>query len=180
MCSAVAPSILVLEDEFLIALDVEHILREAGFADLIIVTSCHDAMIWLLDNSPSIGILDLNLKDGQSDEVARTLSERGIPFVICSGVTQSELPPAFSQGTFLGKPCCPDLLIAAVQQAFSVSPLDDVVGKSGQSPKRRGPSPRGIFDQSKAFATASEDARIKAHRIKTELLRLLRRERDMP
>jgi hypothetical protein len=56
--------------------------------------------------------------------------------------------------------------------------MTDVNSKEAKSRRRRGPTPRGQFEESKLFATESETARLEAARKKTEQLRLLRLERE--
>jgi len=112
-------SILILEDEPLIALDLESTLADAGFHDLVIRTSCHDASIWLSHNTPSMAILDIHLKDGSCDHVAQVLVDRHVPFVVCSATHREDIKDVFLFGQFLSKPCQPHHLIDGVHQALS-------------------------------------------------------------
>jgi DNA-binding response OmpR family regulator len=115
-------SLLILEDEVLIAMDHQFNAERAGFKSVTILSSYATARDWLSSNSPSVVLLDVQLQDGACSEVAVLLSERGIPFVVCSGSRRDDTDPAFRSGIWLPKPCSPeDLLIALTQARESAS-----------------------------------------------------------
>ncbi|MER9355619.1 response regulator [Mesorhizobium sp. M0514] len=99
-------SVVVLEDEALIALDVEQSLCDAGFNVLAVLSSCSEALEWLQSNSPDVAVLDVELNDGNCEAVARLLHERNIPFVVHSGSAfdGSYYDPIFQNGTWVSKP----------------------------------------------------------------------------
>ncbi|MHB9436578.1 MULTISPECIES: response regulator [unclassified Mesorhizobium] len=99
-------SVVVLEDEALIALDVEQSLCDAGFNVLAVLSSCSEALEWLQSNSPDVAVLDIELNDGNCDAVARLLYERNIPFVVHSGSAFDPrcYDPIFQKGTWVSKP----------------------------------------------------------------------------
>ncbi len=110
-------SVLVLEDEPIIALDLEEVLGEAGYDDVQVFSSCADASAWLEANTPRVGILDPRLRDGVCTSIAQTLLQRSVPFVVYSGQAPDLTEDAanvFSKGTFLSKPCHPDQLLKAI------------------------------------------------------------------
>lgn len=75
---------LLLEDEAIIAFDVEQALEEAGFLVTTNVT-CSAADEWLRNTPPDVAVVDIRLKDGSSEvNVARFVRD-GIPFVVQSG-----------------------------------------------------------------------------------------------
>jgi DNA-binding response OmpR family regulator len=90
-------SLLILEDEVLIAMDHQFNAERAGFKSVTIISSCATAHVWLSSNSPSVALLDVQLQDGSCSEVAVLLRERGIPFVVCSGSTRDDADPDFAQ-----------------------------------------------------------------------------------
>jgi DNA-binding response OmpR family regulator len=81
-----AVSVLLLEEEAIIALDVEFNLSQAGYTIAAVFSTSAGALDWLSDHSPGVAILDVRLKDGPSHHVARTLSERTIPFIVHSSI----------------------------------------------------------------------------------------------
>ncbi|KPH04374.1 response regulator (plasmid) [Rhizobium acidisoli] len=114
-------TILILEDEPFIALDIETILEERGHGDFVTFSTKTEADIWLKENTPPVAIVDPRLSDGVCTGVARHLVDRGIPFIVYSGETESvsELEPAFAQGELLMKPTAPEVLVDAVERALN-------------------------------------------------------------
>lgn len=106
--------ILVVEDEFLIALDVETSLVAEQAA--VTIASSGKAAIEQLDRGrPDLVVLDVNLSGSISARIARRLQEEDIPFVIASGdqdaLAKLDVPP----GTpLVAKPFQPVQLIAAL------------------------------------------------------------------
>jgi CheY-like chemotaxis protein len=84
-------SILIVEDEPLIALEVHAAFRAAG-ASIISAADSKEAvrMIGLPDLSAAV--VDINLGDGDDcSAVCKRLSERGIPFVFHTGDARADI-----------------------------------------------------------------------------------------
>jgi CheY-like chemotaxis protein len=77
-------SILVVEDEPLIAMDIAQAFEATGAA-LTTTNTLHHAMILVEHDGLSGAILDHSLGDGDSSLLCTRLKERGIPFMIYSG-----------------------------------------------------------------------------------------------
>lgn len=127
--SNTAKTVLILEDQPLIALDIEELLFESGFKNVSLVSSCADAEDWLQTNQPDVAILDINLRDGICVEVAKTLVECDVPFVVHTGSDPSVADDnvVFLKGRWIGKPSQPSLLLDAVH---------DLLGQTESSPSR--------------------------------------------
>jgi DNA-binding response OmpR family regulator len=107
---------LLLEDEPLIAINVEMTLRDAGF-DVSIVATCSDALEWLEVCRPDIVIVDIVLRDGPCHEVVEQLLTDGIPFVVHSGDHPSVHDGTpFAAGAWVNKPSEANELAATVRQ----------------------------------------------------------------
>ena len=98
--------VLVLEDEFLIALDVEQLCREHGAADVTIVNNLD-----VLGSDPFAGepfhaaVLDVMLAGRRTTGFASQLGERGVPFVFATGYSDSEdMFEGFEGVPVVGKP----------------------------------------------------------------------------
>ena len=89
-----AKSILLAEDQFLIAMDTEHALRERGATDVRVVPSIRDALRLLTDFRPDAAVLDFSLADGPAIEVAAALTALQVPFVFATGYGDSVAIPA--------------------------------------------------------------------------------------
>jgi DNA-binding response OmpR family regulator len=106
---------LLLEDEPLIAMDMELILQGAGF-DVTTAVTCEEANNWLEVRRPDIVIVDIMLRDGSSHNIAERLIQDAIPFIVHSGDPVSmHAETAFAQGRWLSKPSSPDELIGALR-----------------------------------------------------------------
>ena len=113
--------VLLLEDEALIALEIEDGLAAAGFHQVVSVPSQASASAWLAENQPHVAILDLFLRDGESLPVIEELRRRAIPFVIHSGYDKPHdwhLGP-YRNSIWLEKPCHMEDLVRAVQDQLS-------------------------------------------------------------
>jgi DNA-binding response OmpR family regulator len=99
-------TVMILEDEALIALDIEENLRSAGFDVSAVMSSCVDGLKWLETNSPDAAVLDIELRDGDSAAIAKLLHSRAIPFVVHSGSQPMtlDIDPIFREGRWVGKP----------------------------------------------------------------------------
>jgi CheY-like chemotaxis protein len=80
---------LVLDDEFLIALDIQQILELAGAKHVASVASASEAME-LLRREPKFDLAVLDVKlggaEGNSLDVAAMLAKAGTPFVFLTGM----------------------------------------------------------------------------------------------
>jgi len=113
---------LVLDDEFLIALDIQNILEAAGAAAVICVGSV-DAALSALQSEPAfaVAVLDIWLSPQRqtSDAVAAALMRARTPFVFLTGVEEDDLQARQFPGVpVVEKPYQAPLLIAAILQAL--------------------------------------------------------------
>ena len=80
---------LVLDDEFLIALDLQQTLETAGAADVLCVAHADGALKELHNGSVfDCAVLDVKLGDQQHNSlsVAALLTQRGTPFIFLTGM----------------------------------------------------------------------------------------------
>lgn len=109
--------ILVLEDEYLIAMDIEQLCRDHGAEDVSIFHHVPD----ISDNAAiafDIAILDLMLNDESTLPFAESLRSRGIPFVFASGYADDyDRFARFSGVPVISKPYNPEELVGAIAQA---------------------------------------------------------------
>ncbi len=87
-------TILIIEDEYLIASDVQRIVEDAGAAQVLLAGSTVTALTHL--QSPcrvDVCILDLKLGDEDGRPLAQELLKRGVPFVVATGMdVTADLP----------------------------------------------------------------------------------------
>ncbi|GAB4065711.1 GAF domain-containing protein [Ancylobacter sonchi] len=117
-------SVLLVEDQMIIAMDVEFMMGEAGISRITTAASAADALRKLSDYTPDIAVLDVNLGSGTSASVAEELNRRGVPFVFATGYGDRSMIPADSGHVrVLAKPYDRDVLIAALRELYGVRPL---------------------------------------------------------
>jgi CheY-like chemotaxis protein len=124
--SSAQASILVVEDEALIAMDLQMLLEEAGYRVLGPVNSTAAAMALLDGSLPDIALLDVNL--GRSDVfgVADELAARKTKLIFLTGHTAHRLPDAHRHRPLIGKPYLPQALLQMVQQVLAqCEPADE-------------------------------------------------------
>ncbi|MBX3532225.1 MAG: response regulator [Rhizobiaceae bacterium] len=110
--------ILLLEDEALIALDVEQICREHGAAEVRVARTL-DAAAGALSARFDAAIFDLMLGSQPTTGLARQLVESGIPFIFATGhVAQDALLVPFPGVPVVGKPYFGAELVEALVQAI--------------------------------------------------------------
>jgi DNA-binding response OmpR family regulator len=118
------PVVLILEDEAIIALNLQDELQDAGYSIGGPFTTCADALSWLETNTPDLAVLDTVLQDASCHEVARALASRTVPFLIYSGHRQDrELLAEFHHVRWIEKPVPPSVLIEECQQLLVGSDL---------------------------------------------------------
>ena len=112
---SVARRILVLEDEWIVALDTQDILESAGFAVVGPVATVRDALT-LLHASPVDGaVLDVHLNGETSFAVAEALTRSATPFIFLSGFNSIDLPVRFRSHPLLTKPINAERLLVALR-----------------------------------------------------------------
>src|SRR3954466_2089734 len=95
--------ILILEADPFIAWDLQAIVEGEGHEVVVICDSLAEARRGLAE-AFDFALLDIDVADGKSFEVASKLNERQIPFAFVSASERSELPPDLRSARFIAKP----------------------------------------------------------------------------
>ena len=112
----------VLDDEFLIALDIQQILERAGAMHVTSVASAAEAIV-LLGREPKfdLGVLDVKLGDMERNslDIAALLQSQGTPFVFLTGMRVDDVhAKKFPNAPVIEKPYDAAALLRAVQHAL--------------------------------------------------------------
>jgi DNA-binding response OmpR family regulator len=116
--------VLIVEDEFFIALDIGQQLADAGFEVVGPAPSVAKALSLVAEQGCDVAILDVNLGGETSEPVAQKLREADKPFVVLSGYSMDNLLPWYGDATVLSKPLRMDRLVAALRGCIEASPGD--------------------------------------------------------
>lgn len=110
---------LLVEDAAILALDFDDMLREAGASDVTLAGTVAEALEAIERAPPDVALLDVNLGDESSLQVARRLKELGRPFVFSTGYgEQQAVTEEFPDAPQLSKPFPARMLVAALDEAF--------------------------------------------------------------
>lgn len=109
-------SVLIVEDEFFIAMELEAALKEGGFRVLGPAATVEDALCLLGDVRPDAAVLDFNLGRETVTPVALHLQSLGVPFILASASGGRELAryDVLADATNVGKPTDPVRLVQAL------------------------------------------------------------------
>jgi DNA-binding response OmpR family regulator len=113
-------SILVVEDEPLIAMDIVQAFEQAG-AEVTTTHTLRHALILVEHDGLSAVILDHALGDGNSSLLCERLNARGIPFLIYSGFPHVDGP--CENAPHIAKPASHAALVVAMEGLLSNRPL---------------------------------------------------------
>ena len=107
-------TVLVVEDETMIALLIEDMLLELGCREVWHASSVADAITRLADRRPDIAMLDVNLNRELVYPVAAWLQGAGIPFLFATGYGGAMVPEEVAAHPLLHKPFTVETLAAAL------------------------------------------------------------------
>ena len=111
--------VLILEDEFLIAMDVEQLCRDHGAADVEILRNVVEADAVSLGSS-DVAIIDVMVGGRSSLDFAGRLRDSRVPFIFASGYGELDgVFDNFPEITVVGKPYVERELIGAVVRAMN-------------------------------------------------------------
>jgi DNA-binding NtrC family response regulator len=112
----VQKTVLIVEDEFLIAMDLKRLLEDRGWRVLGPAASVRAALLLLEEELPSVALLDVNLGNEPVTAVAEALKTRDVPFAVASAYERPERygGEILSGAVNVGKPASEHRLLAAL------------------------------------------------------------------
>ncbi len=119
--------VLVVEDEYLVALYLEDALDDLGYRCCGVAGTAEEALAMAESQRPAIALVDIGLRGGGDGiALASALRDRfGVAVIFLSGSsdpeTRQRAEVAQPQG-FLSKPCMDDELAAALRSALATPP----------------------------------------------------------
>lgn len=112
--------ILVVEDEVVLAMELETLLGEHGLEVIGPVHNVPDALRLIDTHEPEVACLDINLRGETSAPIAQRLKDLKIPFILLSGYGQRlEKDPAFLDVPLINKPHRTEDLIGRLNAIFT-------------------------------------------------------------
>jgi DNA-binding NtrC family response regulator len=119
----ISTRVLVVEDDSLLAFEMQDILSDAGYEVVGPAATVAKALALIDSQDPHAAFVDCNLNGELATAVALALAAKNIPFVVVTGSDRESLPPAFSDGLFARKPFKACRLLEITQSLLSNSRL---------------------------------------------------------
>jgi two-component SAPR family response regulator len=111
--------VLIVEDEFLLAMELELLLLERGCLVLGPVSSVDHALALLDGEPPDAALLDVNLKGERATPIAAALIALGVPFVLITGYARPQLSePELRDAPRIDKPVSSRALCRAMTEVL--------------------------------------------------------------
>lgn len=123
-------SILIVEDEMIVAMLIEQLVRELGVGDVYLCIDAATALGIVASKQIDLAVLDMKVRDGTTIAVADVLADKGIPFIFSSGSDVGALPARHVDRPMVSKPFLDDDLKLVI--------LDTWMLRSPASGGRRG------------------------------------------
>lgn len=117
--------ILIVEDEPLLAMELETNLNALGCKTLRSAATLNAAKAAIGDSGCDAALVDVNLGGRQADELAVALTRKNIPFAFVTGYGREGLPAGFKEVAILSKPFAKEELLVVLAQLLQ--PSSDVV-----------------------------------------------------
>lgn len=108
--------ILIVEDEFLVALVLEDDLRSAGHTVLGPFSNLPSALEGARRETFDVAVLDINLGGTMVYPLADDLTRRGVPFLFLTGYGPADIPVRFAQTPRVAKPYESSSLLTAIRR----------------------------------------------------------------
>jgi DNA-binding response OmpR family regulator len=111
--------VLVVEDDPLMAMDLEDTLADAGAVVVDLCRTLDEAMARANGDDFAVAVLDFGLGTDTASPVARQLVRRGVPFILYTGKSSGDPSLAEWACPIVQKPASPRELVSAVRTVLS-------------------------------------------------------------
>src|SRR3954468_531984 len=118
MGSLAGSKILVVESEFVIAIDYQVLLWRFGCTVLGPAASVAEALVLLRHERPDAALVDVRLADGRATPVVKALKAAEVPFALVTARGAAE--PSLGGAPCLAKPCDGTALHSALEELLAV------------------------------------------------------------
>jgi len=115
-----APRVLIMEDEFIVGLDLSDMTQELGFSVEGPYATVAEGEKVLERHRPDAAVLDVQLADGEVFPLADLLVRLGVPIIFHSGHADiAALTARYPEARSAAKPCPAELIASYLVQVTS-------------------------------------------------------------
>ena len=114
------PKVLLVEDETMLAMLMEMLLEDLGFATAYHASTLNEGIEYARNGEYDLAILDINIIGGNSFPIAAAIADRGIPFMFCSGYGRLGIPDMWLDRRCVAKPFSAEQLSEALSELLQV------------------------------------------------------------
>lgn len=111
--------ILAVEDEAMIAIELENMLADLGHEVIGPASTVDAALALLQETTPDAAVLDANLAGRSAQPIVEALTDAGVPMVLASGYEARELQNLQISGVLVSKPYTERDLAGAIAKVFA-------------------------------------------------------------
>ena len=112
--------VLVVEDEAILAMSIEDMLSDLGCVVVGPALSLEQGQALAAYEPLDVAVLDVNMGDAPSFEIANVLRQRSVPFCFATGYGPAGLPPEYARVPVLAKPHGEAALGAILRELLSL------------------------------------------------------------
>jgi DNA-binding response OmpR family regulator len=109
-------SVLIVEDDCLIALEISHFVEDAGYTVVGPEKSVDASIRALTQHKIDLALLDVKLGGELVFPIAKDLDAKGIPYIFLSSYSAAAIPAQHRHSPLVSKPYSPELLLAQMRQ----------------------------------------------------------------
>jgi AmiR/NasT family two-component response regulator len=106
--------VLVIEDEYLIAMEIAEVLENAGAQIVGPAASLTRAAKLIRQNGFDMAVVDVKLRDGEAYQLVEALQAAGVPLVFLTGLEQAQISEAYRTLPHVIKPFGHRQLVSAL------------------------------------------------------------------
>ncbi len=119
--TVISQSVLVVEDNMALAMELEHLLEGLGFSDVLSCGNLESARDAIARSPPDFALLDIDLSGSTSAGLAQELQHAGVPTIFVTGYdSKFPLPSSLSEVPRLRKPVDETKLSQAINEVCGV------------------------------------------------------------
>ena len=125
--------VLVVEDEFLVALELSRIVERAGYSVVGPAETVATTRKMLAQQEVDLALLDINLRGELVFPIADYLEAIGLPYIFVTGNSPSSLPVEYRHRPVVQKPYNPQLLLALIEEQLAAARVTTAPNQADRS-----------------------------------------------